>query len=122
MAPCPVCHEALAPFVENVTPWVDQALHEDFRTPGLWPVMPHSTPQKATDTVRSIEVGVNVDRLVEPHHSLGPPAESMHDMVSILGPEARENDPPLIGLAVAIGILEKEDVVAVGYVNSAIPW
>ena len=120
LPPCSVRHEALAPFVENVTPRVDQAFHEDFGTPGLGPVMPHSTSQKATNAIRGIKVGMNVDRLVEPHHSLGPPTESMHDMVGILGSEARKDDPALIGFAVAIGILQKQDVVAVGHVNTPV--
>ena len=44
----------------------------------------------------------------------------MHDMVGILGPEARKDDPSLIGFAVAIGILQKQDVVAVGHVNTPV--
>ena len=33
-----------------------------------------------------------------------------------------KDDPALIGFAVPIGILEKKDVVAIGYVNATIPW
>ena len=38
-------HEALAPFIECMPPWVNQTLHKYFRTLGLWAIMPHSTTE-----------------------------------------------------------------------------
>jgi hypothetical protein len=44
----------------------------------------------------------------------------MNNVVSVLGSEARKNNPSLVSLTVSIGILEKKNIVAVGYIYSPV--
>jgi hypothetical protein len=50
--------------------------------------MPHAAAEEAAHAVGRLEVGVDVDRLVQPEHALGSEAEGVDEVVGVLGAEA----------------------------------
>ena len=57
---------------------------------------------------------MNVDRLVHVEHAVHPPAERVEDVMRVLGAEPAEHDARLIGLAVAVGVLEMQHLGRIG--------
>ena len=67
------------------------------------------------------EMRMDVNGLIEPHHSLGTPPESMYDMMSILRAKPGKNNLPMIRFPIAICVFQKKDIIAVGYINAPVP-
>ena len=53
---------------------------------------------------------MNIDALVEVEPSIRPPVQGVDDVMGVLGAEAAEDDALLVGLAVAIGVGEVEQL------------
>src|SRR5207253_1860479 len=101
-----VGHEGVAVLVPGVSPMVDQAAGEDLELLGLGAVGPGAAGREAARTPWGLDVRVNVNALIEIEYSVLPPAESVDDVVRILGAETGEDDARGIGFAVAVGVLE----------------
>ena len=63
---------------------------------------------------------MNVDALHHVHAAIRPPAQRVQHVVRVFGAEAGEDDPSLVGLAVALGIGEVNQLSAVGDIDAAI--
>ncbi len=64
----------------------------------------------AHDAPRRLHVRVDVHALRKIEPSIRPPAQGVDDVVRVLGAESAEDDALLVGLAVAIGVLEVEQL------------
>src|SRR6476620_5940860 len=71
-------------------------------------------------SVRGLDVGMDVNALVEIEEAVLSPAEGVDDVVGVLGAEAGEDDAGRVGLAVAVGVGEVEDLGGVGDVGAAV--
>ena len=120
LAPGAVGRERLAPAVEMMPPGIDQPPDEDLQPHRLGPELPDPAAAQPSDAVRRLDVAMDIDRLVEVEHPVVAPPQRVEDVVGILGAEAREHDAGLVGLAVAVGVLEVEQLGAVGDVRTAV--
>ena len=49
-------------------------------------------------------MGMNINRLIEPHHSFRSPPESVYNMVGILRAKPGKNNLAMIRFAITVGI------------------
>ena len=68
-----------------------------------------------------LDMAMDIDRLVEVEHPVEAPPQGVEDVMRILGAEAREDDAGPVGLAVAVGVLEVEELGAVGHIAPPSP-
>src|SRR5262245_17899789 len=113
--------ERVPPAVELVAPRIAHALDEDLEVEARGAEPPDAGAAEAARAARGLDVAVDVDRLVEVERAVGAPAERVDDVVRVLGAEAGQDDATLVGLAVAVGVLEMDQLGAVGDVAAAVP-
>ena len=114
-------HKTLPPLVKNMPPWVNQPFHEDFSPSGFRTIMPHPPTKQSANSVWSIQMRMDVNGLIEPHHSFWAPPESMYDMMSILRAKPGKNNLPMIRFPIAICVFQKQHIIAVGHINAPVP-
>src|SRR6185436_6391505 len=112
--------ERVAPAVELVAPRIAHPLHEDLQVQARRTEPPDARAAQPPRPARRLDMAVDVDRLVEVERAVGTPAERVDDVVRVLGAEAREEDAALVGLAVAVRVLEVDELGAVGDVAAAV--
>ena len=64
---------------------------------------------------------MDINRLIEPHHSFRPPPEGMNNMVGILRSKPRKNNFPMIRFAIAVGVFQKKHIIAIRHIDSPVP-
>ena len=90
----------LAPSVTNDCPhgskWCPHGLMKPRRKTSscmcLGPELPDAAAVQPADAVGRFDVRMNVDRLVEIEHAVGPPAQRVQDVVRIFGAETGKDD------------------------------
>ncbi len=114
--------ERLSPWIDLKSPGVDEPASQNFQFHIVGSKLPDPASTQAADAERRLEVAMDVNRLVEIKKAFRPPLKSMQDVMRILGAEPRKNDPRAIGLAVAVGIAEMQQLGAVGDIDAAVAW
>ena len=112
--------EVLAPVVESVPPAVDHAVDEDPELERVGSKLPDTARVQPPHAVWSLDVTVDVDRLIEVKEAVVSPAKGVEDVVRVLGAEAGEHDAAPVGLAVAVGVREVEQLGGVRDVGTSI--
>ncbi len=120
LEPGAVGDERLAPAVEVMPPGVPEPADEDVELHRLGPELPDPPAPQPADAVRRLDVAMDVDRLVEVQVPVVSPPERVEDVVRVLGAEPGEDDAAAVGLAVAVGVAEVEQLGAVGDVGAAV--
>lgn len=117
---CSVGGEGLPPFVEVMSPGIDESACEDFELTCFGAEVPDASAVESTDAVGSFDVAVDVDRLIEVEESFGSPAESVEDVMGVFGSESGKDDFASVALAVAIGVGDVDQFGTVGDVGPSV--
>ena len=101
-------HEVLAPRVDHVSPRVGEGVrHEHVQLLRARLVAPHAGVREAPRTVRRFDLRVQERALLEVERAVRAPLPGVDRVVAVLGAEAMQEDPALVGLAVAVGVLHE---------------
>ena len=111
--------EGLTGGVFLLAPGVDESLGVDFEAFGVRVVGEGDAGVGAHEAPRSLEVRVNVDRLVEIETSIDTPMQRVDDVVGVFGAEAAQYDATIGEYAVGVCIREVEELGAGANVNAA---
>jgi hypothetical protein len=95
-------------------------LEEGIEVAGAGTVAPDPGAVQGLDTVGGLDAGVDVVALTEPQFTPETPVDAIDHLVRIGGAEAAHEEAPRVGLAIAVGVLEMEQLGALGDVESAI--
>ena len=76
-------------------------------------------PSRRTPCGR-FDMAMDINRLIEIEHAVIAPPQGVQDVVGVFGAEAREDDAGRVGLAVAVGVFEVQELGAVGHVGTAV--
>ena len=112
--------EGLAVGIELVAPGIDPAAVANLQLLVARVEAEDAAGGEAGDAVGRLGVGAGVNGLGEIEAAVGAPARAVDVVVGVLGAEAAEDDAALIGLAVAIGIAEVEELGALRDVDAAV--
>ena len=105
-----VGQERLAERIEMMAPHVDAAAREHVQLHEVRLEPPHAAAEQAARAPRRLDVGVDVNRLIEEEVSAGAPAQRVNDVVRVFGPEAGEDDAAAVGDFVAVRVLEVQEL------------
>ena len=111
--------EGLAGGVFLLAPGVDESLGVDFEAFGVRVVGEGDARVGAHEAPRSLEVRVNVDRLVEVETAIDAPVQRVDDMVGVFGAEAAQHDATIGEDAVGICFREVKELGAGADVDAA---
>ena len=95
-------------------------LEEGIEVSGAGTVTPDSGAVQGLDAVGRLDARVNVVALTEPQFPAEAPVEAVDHLVRVSGAEAAEDEALPGGFAIAVGVLEMEQLGALGDVESAI--
>ena len=115
-----VGHEALAELVELVAPTVHPALEDDLQLLRRRLEAEHAARAQAHDAVGRLDLAAGVDGLAHPEAAVRAPAERVQVVVRVLGAEAGEDDAAHVGLAVAVGVLQVQQLGALRDIHAAV--
>ena len=102
--------ETLPPLIPGVAPRIAQALEEHLQPLGARVVGEDGAGVHPHHAVGRLQMAVDVDALVKVQPPIRPPAQCVDEMVRVLGAEAGEDDALRVGLAVAVGVGEVEQL------------
>ena len=105
-----VGRERHAVIVKRMTPRIDEPASKHFESHGLRAELPNAPRVQPPHAVRSLDVAVDVNRLIHVEHSVRPPPQRVQNVVSVLGAEPRQHDSRFIRLAVTVGVLEMQQL------------
>ena len=111
--------EGLAGGVFLLAPGVDESLGVDFEAFGVRVVGEGDAGVGAHEAPRSLEVRVDVDRLVEIETAIDTPMQRVDDVVGVFGAEAAQHDATIGEYAVGVRVREVEKFGAGANVNAA---
>ena len=111
--------EGLAGGVFLLAPGVDESLGVDFESFGVRVVGEGDARVGAHEAPRSLEVRVNVDRLVEVETAIDAPVQRVDDVVGVFGAEAAQHDATIGEDAVGICFREVKELGAGADVDAA---
>ena len=114
--------ERSAPRIEGVPPGVgagDRAI-VDFEPEPIGPKLPDAAAPPVPGTERGLDVGLDVETLVEIEIAVRPPAERVERVMRILRAEAGEQDATLIRLAGPLRVLQMQQHVGLPDVDAAV--
>ena len=113
--------EVLAPPVDEVSPRVGERVgDEHVELLGARLVAEDAGVLEADRAVRRLDLRVQEHALLEVQAAARAPGEGVDGVVAVLGAEAVEDDRPLVGLAVAVGVLEEHQVRLLRDVDAAV--
>ncbi len=118
-----VAQDVLSPAVEGVTPHVDELARADVGAEvrgARAELEDHRHRVHAERAARRLDLAVEEDAGLEVEAAVGAPDERVDGVVVVFRAEAREEDAPEVGLAVAVGVLEEEEVGLAGHVRAAV--
>src|ERR1051326_2810698 len=84
--------------------------------------MPRSTAVESFHSMRRLDIGVDINRLVEIKLPIRSPSQRVNHVVSVFSAERGEHDSLLIRFAVPIRILEMKQFRALTHIRAAITW
>ena len=115
-----VGHEALAELVELMAPTVHPALEDDLELLRRRLEAEHAARAQAHDAVGRLDFAAGVDGLAHPEAAVRAPTERVEIVVRVLGAEAGEDDAAHVGLAVAVGVLQVQQLGALRDIHAAV--
>ena len=115
-----VRHERLAIFIEDVAPRIAEAAEVNLELVRARSKRPDAAAVEAAHAGRSLDMAVDVNRLVHVDLPIHTPLERMQQMMRILRAERRKRGDALVSKAVVVGILEMQELGAVRHIHAAI--
>jgi len=116
-----VGEKRLAEVVGLVPPWIDQSVGENLKVMGVGVESPNAAFAQATNSPRGFCVRVDVDGLGKAYSPIFSVAETMHDMVGVLGAEAGDEDGLLVSLAIVVRVTQVKDFGGGSDVHTTVP-
>ncbi|MDB6125293.1 MAG: hypothetical protein JWQ71_4286 [Pedosphaera sp.] len=112
--------KGLPVFIELVAPGIAETLEIDAEFHCGRAQMPETTAVQSLDAVGCFDMAVNVNGLVKVKLTVMAPMQSVDDMMGVFRAEAGKDDALLVGLAIAIGVLEMKEFGALADIDAAI--
>src|SRR5262249_13314165 len=92
----------------------------DVQVHRLRPEPPDAAAIQVLHAVRRFDVRVNVNRLVDVQAAVRAPAKGVDNVMRVLGAEAGENDPRLVGFFAGLARGQVDELGAVGDIGAAV--
>ncbi len=121
LIPGPIGDKRLPIAIHLVSPRIAEALHKHTQLEGVRTKVPHPATVQPLHTMGRFNVAVDIDRLVHVKLTIMAPTQGVKDVVGIFSAKPGKDHPPLIGPAVAIRVLEMQQLGALPHVDPAIP-
>ena len=122
LAASSICGEALAEAIVMVTPRIHQSALDNFQTLSGWVKAPDSATAQTARSVRSFDMRVNVNGLVEVQSAIEVPTNGVNHVVCVFGAKTRKYHGAPVGLQIAIGVFQKHKVCRVDNVGAIPCW
>src|SRR5262249_28589462 len=104
--------EGVAKLIPMMAPRIATASAENLETPAIRVEPPDAATVEPHHTVRGLDVRMSIDRLVHIDVTVVSPAQCMQIVMGVFRAEAGEDNRPLVGFPVAIGVYEMQQLVA----------
>src|SRR5690606_24764432 len=112
--------EGLSPRVELVPPRIHHPAGEHLEAARSRLHPPDAAAVETPHPPGRLDIAVRVDALVDVERAIGPPAERVDEMMGVGAAESAKDDSLLVRPAVAVRVLEIEQLVGIAHVEAAV--